>query len=282
MGASLKARGLGVSGCRGVGRKKVNQRFSCFSRLARKRGQVTIFVIVAIVVVVGIIGAIIFMGRFDADSPTELGPRAFVDKCVRDLVEESIGKVLFGGGEVVPSQAIAYLGEEWNYLCYQADFYLGCYNLHPLLEMQIEREIEIDIEDGVQGCFDSMRGGFEDRGYDVGGGAMVYSVDLLPGKVDVELRKKVDVSKGETAQSFENFDVSVPSPIYDLVSVTREIVNSEAQYCNFEYNGYMLLYPKYDIRRIDYSDSKIYRVIDRWSGEEFRFAVRSCAFAPGI
>jgi len=67
-----------------------------------------------------------------------------------------------------------------------------------------------------------------------------------------------------------------------LVRIARDVVNSESQYCNFEYNGYMLLYPKYDIRRIDYSDSKIYRLIDRLSGDEFRFAVRSCAFAPGI
>ena len=59
-------------------------------------------------------------------------------------------------------------------------------------------------------------------------------------------------------------------------------MNSEAQYCHFEYNGYMLLYPKYYIMRVDYDGSKVYRVIDRRSEEEFRFAVRSCAFAPGI
>jgi len=44
----------------------------------------------------------------------------------------------------------------------------------------------------------------------------------------------------------------------------------------------MLLYPKWDIRRIDYDDSKMYRLIDRKSGAELKFAVRSCAFAPGI
>jgi len=247
-----------------------------------KKGQVTIFIIVGIVIVVGIIGSLLFMGGVDIETPFELGPQVFIDKCVRDVVEVSVEKILRNGGEIFPSRAIAYQGEEWNYLCYQADYYQGCYNIHPMLEMQIEREIVTDTNRAVQDCFDTMREDFEDRGFDVSGGATEYSVDLLPGYVEIDLVKKIDVSKGESAQSFEDFGARLLSPIYELVQIARDVVNSESQFCHFEYNGYMLLYPKYDIRRIDYSDSKIYRLIDRRSGLEFRFAVRSCAFAPGI
>ncbi len=250
--------------------------------LSSRKGQVTIFIIVGIVIVVGIIASIIFMGQADIKTPADLGPKAFVDKCVRDVVEDSVNKMLRNGGEILPSQAIAYQGEEWNYLCYQADFYQGCYNIHPMLEMQIEREIVTDTKDAVQGCFNTMREDFENRGFDVGGGETVYSVDLLPGYVKINLVKNIDVSRDGASQNFKDFGTRVLSPIYDLVQVARDVVNSEAQFCHFEYNGYMLLYPKWDIRRIDYSDSKIYRLIDRRSGAEFRFAVRSCAFAPGI
>jgi len=220
--------------------------------------------------------------RQGVDSPVDMGPKAFVGKCVRDAVEESIGRVLVGGGEVVPSHSIMYDGLEWNYLCYQADYYLTCYNLHPMLESEIEDEIRRDTMDDVQDCFDVMAVDFEDAGFDVSGGATNYSIDLLPGKVDINLEKDIEVVGDGVVQSFGDFDTSVLSPIYDLVRVVRAIVNSEAQYCYFEYNGYMLLYPKYDIRRVDYDDSKVYHVIDRRSGAEFRFAVRSCAFAPGI
>jgi len=250
--------------------------------LIMKRGQVSLFIIVGFVFVVGIVALIYFVGDIGVDSPVDLGPRAFIGKCVRDAVEESIEKVLVGGGEIVPSQVIMYQGDEWNYLCYQADYYLTCYNLHPMLEASVEDEIRLDTLDDVQNCFDTMAVDFEDSGFDVSGGASNYSIDLLPGKVNINLNKNVEVVKDGAVQSFEDFDTSVLSPIYDLVRVAREIVNSEAQYCYFEYNGYMLLYPGYDIRRIDYDDSKIYRVIDRRSGAEFKFAVRSCAFAPGI
>jgi hypothetical protein len=246
------------------------------------KGQVTIFVILGLVIAVGIIVVVILMGRVDFESPASLGPREIVSKCVEDAVEVSIGNVLSGGGEIVPSQSIMYQGEEWNYLCYQADYYQGCYNIHPMLESLIEGEIRADSMDEVQACFDAMAIDFENRGYDVSGGATSYSIDLLPGYVEIVLKKRVDVVKGDASQSFEDFDGRVVSAIYELVQIARDVVNSESQYCHFEYNGYMLLYPKYDIRRVDYSDSKIYRLIDRRSGEEFKFAVRSCAFAPGI
>ena len=252
------------------------------SELRGRKAQVTIFIIAGIIIVVGILGAIYFMGGINIETPANLGPAVFIDKCIRDVVEESIDKMLFNGGEIVPSQAISYQGDEWNYLCYQADFYQGCYNIHPMLEAQIEKEIVKDTQVKVQDCFDSVREDFENRGFDVQGGATAYSVDLLPGYVAINLKKKIDVSRGGVAESFENFDTKVLSSIYNLVRIARDVVNSESQFCHFEYNGYMLLYPQYDIRRIDYSDSKIYRLIDRRSEEEFRFAVRSCAFAPGI
>jgi hypothetical protein len=247
-----------------------------------KRGQVTIFIILGIVIVVGIVIVFILARGVDVESPTSLGPRDFVDKCVRDVVESSVEKILTNGGEIVPSHSLMYNGEEWNYLCYQADYYLSCYNIHPMLENLVESEIRLDTMDEVQNCFNMMAIDFEDRGYDVSGGAASYSIDLMPGEVDINLKKKIQITKGGALQSFENFDTSVLSSAYSLVRVAREIVNSEAQYCYFEYNGYMLLYPDYDIRRVDYDGSKMYNVINRRSGEDFKFAVRSCAFAPGI
>ena len=247
-----------------------------------KRGQVTIFIIIGVVIVVGIVAVFIFMGNVETDVSASLGPQAFVDKCVRDAVETSVDKMLKNGGEILPSRAIAYKGDEWNYLCYQGDYYKACYNIHPMLELQIEAEIVKDTEVEVQECFNTMRVDFENRGFDVSGGATEYSIDLLPKVVQISLSKRIDVSKAGSSQSFNDFDSEVLSSIYELVQISEDVVDSEGQYCNFEYNGYMLLYPRYDIRRIDYSGSKIYRLIDRRSKEELRFAVRSCAFAPGI
>ncbi len=251
--------------------------------LRAKHGQVTIFVILGIIIVFGILSFFILIDRGgNSVGLNNLGPDGFVVGCVRDVVEGSVNKLMESGGEISAWQTITYKNKEWTYLCYQADYYQGCYNLYPMLELQIEKEIERDINTGIQGCFSEMKEVFEGSGFDVSLGVSEYFVDLLPGYVSVDLKKNVEVSDNNGARIFDDFDIEVLSPIYDLVRVARDIVNGESQFCNFEYNGYMLLYPKYDIRRVDYQDSKMYRVIDRNSKKEFKFAVRSCVFPPGL
>ncbi len=248
-----------------------------------RRAQITIFIIVGVLIVSAVLILIYFMGGIKTTKPATTNPKDIVGKCVRDVVTTSINKMMRNGGQIIPSLAIKYQGIKYNYLCYQADFYQGCYNIHPMLEKQIEKEIFLDTKQGVQNCFNSMRQNLENRGYTVDGGKTQYSINLLPGYVKINLHKRIDTkSPTGASQSLSNFNTQVLSSMYDLVTVARDIVNSESQFCNFEYNGYMLLYPQYDIKRIDYSDSKIYRVIDRKTRADFRFAVRSCAFAPGI
>jgi len=236
-----------------------------------------VFIILGIVIVVGIVILLFFLGEVGVDSAVELGPKVFVGKCVRDAVEESVEKILIGGGEIVPSQSILYQGEKWNYLCYHADYFLSCYNLYPMLEKRIEEEIRLDTMDEVQDCFDAVAIDFENSGFDVSGGATNYSIDLLPGKVDINLKKSIEVVREGAVERFEDFDSSFLSSVYNLVGVARTVVNAEAQNCFFEYNSYMLMYPEYDVRRTDYFGSKIYRLVDRVTGDEFRFAVRTCA-----
>jgi len=244
-----------------------------------KRGQVTIFIIVGVVLVASVLGFFFLTERGGGLlSPSDLSPQDSVKVCIREAVEESLDKILLNGGEIEASKTILYNGEEWNYLCYINESYYPGYNIHPMLELQIEREIEEEIEEEIGDCFDRMRESFEDEGFDVDEGAMSYSVDLLPGYVAVNLKKNVELSGETGTRSFEDFGVEVLSPVFDLVRIAREIVNGESVFCHFNYDTYSFIYPEYDIRRADYDYSKIYSVIDRRSGSEFKFAVRSCAF----
>ncbi len=248
----------------------------------KKRGQITIFIIVGFLIVLLITLAFIFRQTIQTETPFELGPQDFVRSCIRDSVEESIPKILEGGGKIVPEKTILYQGKSYNYLCYQGDYYSSCYNLYPDLVGIIEEQIYLDTKDSVQGCFDLMREDFEDKHYNVDGGATEYSVKLLPGRVDIKLVKDISISKGESVQSFKKFDFEVLSPLNELAGIAREIVNDESAYCNFEYVGYMILHPEYDLTKTNYKDSKIYNVKDRKSGYNFKFAVRSCALPPGL
>lgn len=246
------------------------------------RGQVTIFVILAILIVVIIIAGFYFLGRFNSQKIESTNAPEYIDKCVRDSVEPSVSLVLANGGVINPSLFILYKSQKYNYLCYQKNYYLACVNYFPLLKYTIESEIKKNSEVKVRECFNSLKAELEKKNFAVDEGQMNWSVELVPGKVLIKINRRIAVTKGDNSQSFTKFNSEILSPIYELQNTAHEIANQESQYCNFEYNGFMLLYPEYKITRIDYSDSKLYKVINRQSGKEFKFAVRSCAFPPGL
>jgi len=247
-----------------------------------KRGQVTIFVIIAIIIVVGLLGVIYLMAGERVENVAVENPRQFIRKCVADAVEDSIPIILKNGGEINPSHTIMYRGEEYNYLCYQAEYYKNCINTHPMLKKIIEEEIRNYTIITVQSCFNNMREELENKGFDVSGEGASYSIDLVPGSVKVELRKNITISKGESSQSIKIFDTYVNSPLYWLVDFARGIINDEATTCNKNYDEFILMYPDYNIGRVSYDFSKTYTIGDRNTGDEFKFAVRSCVLPPGL
>lgn len=247
-----------------------------------RRGQLTIFIILAIVIVVGIILFFVLRGRYSVQTRETLGIEGEIEKCVGDVVGESVEKVLRGGGLIEPELLIMYKDEKYNYLCYQLNYYKGCVNQYPLLNRIVVEQIMEDSELEVKRCLSNVERDLEAKGWSVSSGGFGWNVEVVPGRVLVSIEKKMDIRKGESSQSFEKFDAQVLSPLHGLVLLAHEIVNQESQYCHFEYVGFMLLYPDYDIKRIDYTDSKIYILEDRRSGKVFKFAVRSCALPPGM
>lgn len=251
-----------------------------------RRGQVTLFIIVAIVLVAGIVSFMfIYLGRINVEQPIDVSPQDFVRSCVGDLVENSISDALFGGGLISPDNYVFYNGEPYNYLCYTDEDYQGCYNRFPGLEFIVEEQIHDNTIVGVRDCFNLAIADLEDRGYlvsDSGESSMEYSVDLVPGEVKINLRRDIAVSRESSARNFREFDFSVMSIIYNLIEISRGIINDESQYCNYDYTQYMLLYSNYDITKIDFNSNKIYMVGDRRTGDVFRFAIRTCPFPAGL
>lgn len=247
-----------------------------------KRAQLTIFVIVGIVIVGAILAILFYFGRVSFQSPDKANPKAYIEECVKKVVEPSIKKIYANGGLIDPKLQIMYMSENYTYLCYQNNNYLSCINQIPLLKTRIESEIKKDTEGGINNCFNSLRMDLEDQHFVVRGEELDYSVTLAPKTIFLKINKPMQISKEQASNSYEDFNVRIQNPLYELSGIAAEIANQESQYCNFEYNGYMLLYPQYDIKRISYIDSRIYIVGDRDSGKEFKFAVRSCAFPPGF
>lgn len=249
-----------------------------------RRAQVTIFVIVGILLIIGIVAMFFFRINITTERVADQNPREFISSCIEEAVEEAVVKVLNGGGKLSPTKTINYsfdpkTGQRpYNYLCHTADYFKTCYNLQPMIEQTAEEEIYSDTQIKVKNCFTRLKDNLENEGFSVSGRFKEYSVDLLPGQINLNIQAEIAIKKGDSSQKFDNFDVKILSPLYSLIDLAEKVVAAESAHCYFDYDAYMLLFPEFNIRRIDYEGSKIYHLIDRASEMTFKFAIRSCVF----
>ncbi|MGK0209293.1 MAG: hypothetical protein ACI83O_000565 [Patescibacteria group bacterium] len=249
-----------------------------------KRGQLTLFVLAGVLIILAIVVFFLFFGADieTSEAPTK-SPRVFIERCIFDAVTPSIIAVLANGGLIDTAFAIKYKDHDYNYLCYNGDYYGKCYNNYPMLQRISEEQIRSDSVLRVDECFTELFDDYDSRGLGVTeNGVLNYSVEIIPGSVRLRVNREFSATKGESNEIFTDFDMTIPTDLYDLIGVARGIVNSEAQYCYFETNGFMVLYPEYNVSRFDYYESKIYEVQNRQTKEVLAFAVRSCAYAPGF
>lgn len=272
--------------------KRKNNRGSsspCFHKvrylglLNYKKGQVTIFIIIALMIVVLI--AMIFVSRIPpkVDISDDKTPHSFIESCTKQAVQEALKKIQETGGDIGPKLSVRYENINRSYLCYTTRFYQPCVNQRPGLIEHIETQITEYIKPKLLTCFDSLESDLSKR-YQIEMGDMEVKTKLAPKEVLIEINRKFKMSRGDTkTMEFENFKIQLLHPIYDLAKVSNEIVNQEARFCSFNALGYMTVYPQFDITRFKTGDADIiYKVKDRSSAQDFNFAIRSCPLPPGF
>jgi hypothetical protein len=252
--------------------------------IKNKKGQIAIWVILALVLAGGII--LFFTlerGPVPGAGAVAFSPEQYIEKCTGDAVNEAVDLLLPHGGFLEPRNFKVYNDTNISYLCLHSGYFRPCTNQHPMLVNEIETGIKTYIAPRIESCFGNLKNEIEKRDSVIELGATSFNVSMAPGKVFVNIAKNVKITEKETTRTFEKFDVEVANPIYDLTNVALDIVNSEAKYCTFLYVGYMLSYPRWDVRIFVMSDStKIYTIKDKESGKKMNIAIRGCAMPPGM
>jgi len=250
----------------------------------RKRGQIAIFVIVAVVIVATIILLFFILDRGAKISlGDEFNPKSYIERCARKATEEAIDKMLPQGGFVEPKNYKIYNDKKIEYICQNKGNYYPCVNQHPMFLNEMKTEIANYGMPMIEQCFSNLKNEMEKRNYDVELGMMDIDVSFGPDRVFLDLIRKIKLTKNDEVQSFDNLKIEIISPLYNLGLVAIEIASQEAKYCYFEYVGYMILYPRFSIDKFAMSDStKIYSIKDKKTEKELNIAIRSCAIPPGI
>ena len=258
----------------------------------KKRGQVTIFIIVGIVII-GIV-ALFFLFRSGVVIPgigekPEKNPNIFLQSCIEDKVKEAVEIISSQGGYINNSLNKTFLFKDEtsptdiSYLCYNQNDYLPCINQEPMLIQHLENEMHDYISDDVRNCFNNkLTKSLDKQGYVVDATYRDFEVALMRGKIIIEIDAELTLTKTEETSKQEDFKIIIPSRFYDTALVVREIIKKETEICNFDYGGYMVLYPEWKIDKFVASDStKIYTIKHKDTAEKFRFSIRGCVIPPG-
>lgn len=249
-----------------------------------KKGQITLFIIFAIVIFISL--AIFFLARdvtVRLPTGTEFAPDQYMDSCIRRAVRDKIDVMIAQGGPINPTNYRLYNGTKSAYLCQNVNYYAPCINQYPRYLSFLDDEITSHIGGDIDACLNSLKDELEQRNYAVSMGGRGIEIELKPSLVEVRIPLNLTLRKNEVAQVIPEFKTIVRTPLYDLGWVAREIVAQEAQYCYFEYVGYMLLYPSIDVRIKTLSDAtKLYSVTHVPTRKQLHFAVRGCAFPAGV
>jgi len=256
-------------------------------RVETERAQITIFVIIALLIIGFAILIYIFYPKisvalgFSAQSPQE-----FLETCIEKDFKETIETVSVQGGSLNPQNYIMYGTNKVEYLCYTGDYYLTCVMQKPLLKNSVESEIKKGISDKVSECIDELKRSYEKKGYDVSMSGNGFRVELFPERVVVSLDKQIMLKKGEDIMSFggekRKLDVVFRNNLYELLSIASSILNSEATYGDAETTIYMDFYHNLKVEKYKQTDgTTVYILTDRDDESKFQFASRSVAWPPG-
>src|SRR3989344_4738977 len=206
-----------------------------------KRGQVSIFVIIAIVIVGIVIAFFAFRGNLGIGGiPSELQPVfSAYTICIEDETRGALSAAGLQGGNINNNGE----GEEFvlgnNYNPFSSDLIFGGLNVRYWLSFdengavkesvptrnELEQELGAFIEGQLGNCDLSVfaREGFY---YDTSDDLKV-SVKVNDGSVDVNVKNNLRVSKGEVSASKSSYDVSVDSAIGKLHSEALKLYDDE-------------------------------------------------------
>jgi len=255
------------------------------------RGQITIFVILAILIVTAIALVFILYNNQISDEPVINQDKTLdeYEDCINDYVSEA-SELIYENGGFLEMPQLNYLVtntkgyyrqekvETIPYLCYTALNYARCTPQIPLIVEHFENQIKEYISSKVEFCFELVKSNLDEQAYQINAG--------VSSNLDVELRERAILtrvdkvftqSRAGNEEKFEKFSSRLSSPLYEVARVVRRIVDEEALQCNSDYVQIMHEFPGINIRKFNADDGvSVYTIEDTKTDKEFKFAIRTC------
>jgi len=204
-----------------------------------KCSQVTIFIIIAVLLVVGV--GIVFVVRNSLKSRGENLPVGtenvgdYVTNCLK-LTSEN-GLILIGrqGGyyKFASEPNVAYSGNDsepgilfTNLGSINVPYYYNLQNIMPSKE-KIEEQLSFYVEDNLGKCINDFSV-FKQKGFTIDAGNIDVTTTILDEKVRVSLDYLVTITKGETTQTKTAHSAEIPLRLGLVYNISKDFVSLQA------------------------------------------------------
>ena len=245
-----------------------------------KRGQVTIFIILGIIILASVVLVFYLTGdslvkQSEEKVNIETKPlKNYVSDCLEKVGNEGLTLIGKQGGVISPVNYRLYENDKVNYLCYASNDYSLCSNLYPNLKGTITLELNDYVGKKMKECVDLSL--FRDAGYRVEEGKMNVNTTIYDKKVVITLDYPLTISKGDIVVKENKFVKEFNVPLGEILETVHEITESEATSGYFENLLYMIANRgEVEVEKQAREDSRIY-IINLWqSNYKFKFSVRN-------
>jgi len=244
-----------------------------------KRGQITIFVVLALLIISSLL--IYFLWAKPKYFPTTT-VKPSIENCMIDAVKSSINEMERQSGFTGLVFSYSYQGEKIPYLCYTNLYLQPCLNQKPFLTQYFTDELKKYSKEKVFQCYNDYLEELTAKGYQVIEGEKSLEIALNPEQVVVQLNAPLVISK-DSSEQFTAFKTSINSPIYQLLMIATYLIQQETRYGGSIIDEPMMFYPNILIEKISREDgNKVYIVSDKTTGDKIKFAIRSMAWPVGF
>ncbi len=246
-----------------------------------KKGQVTVFIILGIVILVAI-GFIFFLR--DQIVEQVLGPEGtkrllstqldFIDshikKCIDEKAKPALELLGKQGGTFIPTKYLSYYGNKVNYLCRNILNDDKCLN-QMLLKSKLENELNNYLTNEILSCIDINS--LKSDKFNINTGTFSLSSSIADETVLINIEYPLTLERKGITSELREFSKSINVPLGDIIKAVNDILNSEARGIDFDQFSYDLAHlGKYSIEKRRPFPDKLY-IISSKSDYKFYVAI---------
>ncbi len=251
-----------------------------------KRGQLALFVIFGVLIVVGLIALFMALPSPEIlDDSSSKNPMQEIRPCISKSLEDVLPEYLEKGLYFNSSRKLMFEGKDITYHCYTDQKRAVCFRNDAQSKSRIEEELKNKIMSNVEQCFSKFRD--KNKAYNFELGQTNLSIEVIPGKISIKTRKDLVISRAEEEPiRYNNFDVAINSPLFDFMRISNDILNEEVscncpvESCTADISNINRLNRGYTITHfMAVPHNKVYFIEDLY-GNKIKFAVKNCDKTP--